>query len=374
MYVLYQIGDVPLYDALLGANGDPVEAELSYGWQNDSTQFRSPGGLQYHSPLLRSVPEAVEFEIKGKLFQTPYLNASRTKARLRSMGGRRNVPVIVYGWEEGTQNCEPEIKWFVGYGMITEDSNDHAYKGTESGGSFLAQDLDLTIDLQQPFTQLSTWFWELRPMDQRLLDPYSDESAQSGINRFAHPTRFQDIPKYYYFIRWQESDTPYDPVFWGLNRLYEMSFGGQSSDFVDAPLDLFLYANEDIWAIEPRALYAFTNLSPLGTITIETELKSGLFHGETVVSESILDLVQLDSDLAAAGYGGLLTDDIIFCGAAQPRPGFIQRNDAALEGVRPRWTYDQAYPGEISKGATWIRFVPYLTDARVAYNIDFRTS
>jgi hypothetical protein len=317
------------------------------------------------------LPDEVEFELKGQLKQLSYINVSRLKSRVRSFGGRRNVPVIVYSIEEG--EC-PEIKWLIAYGMVTEDSNEHAYSGTETGGSLITQNIELTIALHEPFKQLSQWFWELRPLDQRLLDPFSGEAAQSGLNGFWQPLYFDEIPENHYFVRWQETETYYNPTFWGLNHLYQMTHGGTSSDFVAAPLELFVYANEDLWAIEPQSIYAFTGLSALGEITIETELKTGLFHNETLSTVSRLNLVQLDEDLVSVGYGGLNLDDIIFTGASKPRPGFIQRSGETLAGVRPRWDYQGAYPGEISKGASWITVTPYLTDAQVAYNIDYRTS
>jgi len=46
MYIIYQIGDVVLYDALLGYNGDPVEAALNYSYENPSTQFQQGAGRQ----------------------------------------------------------------------------------------------------------------------------------------------------------------------------------------------------------------------------------------------------------------------------------------------------------------------------------------
>lgn len=371
MYVLYQIGDVNLYDSLLGFNGDPVSAELSYAWGNPLTTFEG-GGTQYHSPLTRSLPEPVEFEVKGKLFQTPYLRVSQLKTRIRSFAGRRNIPVIVFHYEEG--ECDPEIRWLIGYGIITETSNNHTYHSQENNANFITQDIELTVVLQQPFVQLSSWFWELRDIQERLLDPYSSQASQAGLNRFSHPQHFEDIPPNYYFVRWQEPDTAYNPTFWGMKNLYEMSYGGYSSDFIAGPHELFLYASEDSWAISPRVIYAFTGLTALGEISIETEMKTGLYRNETLSTVSSLDLVQLDIDLSNIGYGGLLLDDVVYTGATNIQPGFVERYGESLEGIRPRWDYEFSYPGEIPAGASWIRFSSYLTDTQVAYSIDFRTS
>lgn len=370
MYLLYQIGDVALFDALVGFNGDPVEAELEYGWENPSTRFEGIGSYQYHSPLTRSLPEEIEFSIKGQLKQLPYLNVSKMKSRIHAFAGRRNTPVIVISYEEG--ECV-EIKWLIAYGMITEGANKHSYRGSETTGSLITQDLDLTIVFQEPFTQLSQWFWELRPNGERLYDPFSEEAAQAGLNGFWHPQTIAEVPEDYHFVRWQETATAYDPEFWGLNYINEMAFGGYSSDFIDAPLELYIHSSEDLWAQTPRCIYAFTNLSPLGTLSIETELKTGLYHNETLITVSELNLVQLDTDLAAVGYGGLHISDLVYSGATNPRPGFIQRDGVMLEGIRPRWSYEGSYPGEISNGASWIHFVPYLTDAQCAYNIQFKT-
>lgn len=372
MFLVYQIGDVVLYDALLGANGDPVEAAFSRSWSNPSTAFQQGGGRQYHGPLLRSLPEEVEFEVSGRLFQTPYINASRMKSRILSFAGRRNTPVIIVKYEESyTSNCLPKLTWLIGYGTITDLPTEHNYYGAESGGSFVSTPLELNVKISEPFQQLSQWFWEYRSMQERLSNPYSEDAAQEGLNGFRHPQDFTEIQPNHYFVRWQSSDTMYTPEFWGLNYLYQMD-GGQSSDFVNGPLNLFVYSDEDLWSVAPRSMYAFTNLSPFGTITITTKLKSGLFYGDEVESTTTLDLAQLDTDLAAAGFGGLAIDDILFTGAVNPRPGFIQRYGNTLAAVRPKWIYDQSYPGEISKGATWITFQPYLTDMQVAYNIDFR--
>ncbi len=372
MFLIYQVGDVVLYDALLGANGDPTEAALSYSWDNPSTSFEQGGGRQYHGSLLRSLPQEVDFEITGRLYQTPYINVSRMKSRIRSFAGRRHTPIIIAKFEESyTPGCLPELTWLTGYGTITEDSVEHSYHGTESGGSFISTPLELTIALSEPMQQMSQWFWEYRSMQERLSNPYSDDAAQEGLNGFRHPQYFTEIQPNHYYTRWQDAATMYTPEFWGLNYLYQMD-GGQSSDFVAGPLDLFVYSNEELWSAAPCSMYAFTNLSPFGTISITTKLKSGLFYGEEVESVSTLDLEELNTDLTTAGFGGLAIDDIIFTGAVTPHPGFIQRAGATVAAVRPKWQYDQTYPGEISRGATWINFRPYLTDMQVAYNIDFR--
>lgn len=371
MYILYQVGDLPLYNKLVGAGGDAIEVEVEYGWGVPETNFTANSGRRYAVPATRSIPDAVSISFTASVQATDYMTASRIKNRIRSFAGRRNMPIIVMQYDEDFDNPSRSIMWLIAYGIMNSDENASSYAGEDFNKGFAYQELEIELVITEPFRQLPTAFWEYRPEQSRSLNLFAEEESVAGMGiTFWHPQQFFEIQPNNYFVKWMNSETMLNTEYWALAHLTSMSESGIGSDF-DEVGDVHYFSNEDMWTLAPRPLYAFKNLTPYGTVSITVKLKTGLYFGEEIETVTTLDIEQLDLDLANAGYGGIAVDDIIYTGDFYPRPGFVMRNGVELTGVRPRWSYSETYPGELPNGYTIITFSKYLNDAQVAYLIDF---
>ena len=374
MYFIYQIGDVPLYNYLQGRDKDGVSLSFEPSWRAPATQFTGAGGSHFTGPSTRSLPESSSFSVDGVFTTKNHSQADWLYQKLRGMGGRLNYPLIAFRYEESpTEGCLPELDWVVAECIIESADLEESYASQEvKSAGYLSVAVSIEGTLITPFRRLSAWFWENRPYVSHLADPYSDTAAYHSLdNRFWQPSNLKELPENRFYMRWQDPDTLLLPSFWGVKYNYGDT-GGASSDFQDFGTVPY-FSNLNLWNYPPLPVYAFRGLQPSGSIAIETRQVVGPFAYDNLVTVSDLDLVELDSDLTALGYGGLLESDIIYTGNVLPFPGFVYRNNAILSGIRPKWSYPSEYPGILASGAGFVTFTKLLTEGQVAFSIDFRT-
>jgi hypothetical protein len=368
MIVLYQIGDVPVFHTFCGIDGNPISFDTPRDWKYPEEELSGVGGSISYLPLTRTLPQRPQFKITGNIKATAPYPVTRTMNALTALGGRRNIPIIAFQLENPMQNDEKvsSLIWLVTDCTITGVEPTNSYNDNSAGHVFEYGQLSLTLKAGMVWKALSPWLWEYRDPLDYIVNPYSDENSQIGVdNYFHHPQQFSDLRECFYFYRWQNALSRYNPTFWGLAFSGGIP-GGYGSNFVDFGTYEF-YSDPQLWNAPPSSVYAFTGLRPTGSISITTRKATGLFTAQYVDEQSTLSLSDLDDDLATAGYGGLQESDIVFTGAMAPFPGFVYRDGARLMGFSPKWSYQGSYPGETTQGYNTVLFGSKDTTGQVAF-------
>lgn len=369
MIFLYQVGDVPLFHYLVGSE-DPIQFSLDQGWDIPEIRFSQSGGTLYQGPANRGLAQAVTVKVEGIVQARSSALAQELVTALQVLGGRISIPIIAFRYEEPFgANVVSELDWLSADAVLSSKSQVMPYSGFDLGNAgYVRLRLDIEMTLMTPLRRLYPWFWEYRQYQQRQQNPYVADGASSGSLAFTHPRLFSEIQPEYYFVRWLDRDTLSDPVFWEV--AFGQVLGGQGMEFEEV-YEVFYHSDPLRWSSPPQVVYAFKNLLPYGTLTIQVQRSVGNFHGDDYQEESSIDLAQLDTDLAAQGYGGLFNSDILYVGDIYPFPSYILRNGDILASLTPQWDYDGLFPGELQTGPARIRFIPSLSSMLVAYNFAY---
>ncbi|APU89033.1 hypothetical protein Rctr85_002 [Virus Rctr85] len=371
--ILYQIGDVPIFHTLVGADGKAVSIDLGRSWRFPTSELHGVGGSVSYLPLTRSLPETPTFKVSGTLHAVPPYSITRSVNALKSLGGRRNIPLIGFSLEnpmldEG--DCISNLLWLYADTTIVDVDDKSEYNSLSNVWSFDQHPINLTIKAGLRWRVLSPWFWEYRDPLEYIINPLDPANAQTGIdNYFHHPESFDDLLSCAYFYRWQSDLSTYSTLFWG-RKYSDGLLGGSGSDFVDFG-DYSFYSDPQLWSADPTSVYAFTGLSPSGSISITVQRSTGLFSNQGVEEVSTLDLAELDTDLAAAGYSELRLTDIVYTGALAPFPGFVMRDGQRITSFKPKWSYPGSYPGETGRGYNTFTVSSEDTTGQVAFLHDY---
>lgn len=370
--VLYQIGDVPLFHTAVGSKG--ISLDLGRGWRNPNIDLTGVGGSASYLSPTRTLSKTPSYKISGQFQGSPPYHLQRIVNQLSALGGRRNIPLIGFFLENASVDltCVSDLLWVYTTGVIVDLDNKADYGAESEVWAWNQQPIGITIESDMKWKALSPWFWEHRDPDEILVDVGNPNNAQVGIdNLFIHPKTLDDINdiKCCTFYKWPGALSMFDPTFWGL-KYSQGILGGVGSDFGDFGT-VKIHSDPGMWSADPSSVYAFTGLSPSGSISITNQRPFGPFQGNVVTEVSTLDLAQLKADMVNAGYTDLFPDDVVYTGLLSPFPGFVMRDGERLTGFSPRWDYVGTYPGETAVGVNTITFSSISTTGQVAYLHDF---
>ena len=367
----YQIGDTPLYSFFSGRDDEGITLSVDPKWRFSEITFTGRRGVHLTNPATYALSDLPDFEVSGTILARDSAHAQWIQSAVNSLGGRINIPLIVFRYENPLKQGEcSELDWLYADAIILSSELEYNYGGTEaSQWGHLSLSLKISGKLLAPFARMPKWVWEYRSYQERVQDPFAESGSSSPNNTFFHPTEYHHLQREGHFVRWLHPDTLLDTSYWGVKYFQDTS-GGVGEDFGDFK-SVFYYANPQLWSALPQALYAFTELLPYGSIQIDVQQSTGFFANDDFIESSILDLAQLDTDLNSAGYGGLFNSDLIYTGAVTPYPGFIVRNGVILSDIRPRWLYTGEYPGIVKNGATNVNIQAVLTAGKMAYLFDY---
>lgn len=365
MYLLYQLGNVQLWDSLKGVGGKGVSINLETQWKSPDTQFPGVGGRQSYLPMTRSILDDPDIVIDGSVTATPHSSIDQTISRIQSFSGRRNIPIIIYQLEDRTPEeatTDISIRWLINYGIVTKVSQKSSYN--DSATDFDSGAISVTMKLQRYWQALSPWHWEYRSGNQPIIDPASVINAQQSFDKlFNIPQTFGELVPHSFFYRWQNELSTYNTAYWA--KRFDGREGGEGFDFREMGTIEF-YSPPELWNGPPSPAYAFTNLEDTGILKITARRFTGLFQSDFLYEDSTLDLEALDAALFTAGLDGLLKTDIVFTGLLDPVPGFVYRENARLTVPVPEWAYSGLYPGELSPGYNEIQISVEESDGLMA--------
>jgi hypothetical protein len=376
--MIYQIGDLPLFFNLRNFDSGEVSLDANREWKAPTTEFTQTSGEHLFSDLGRPLSESQKLELKGMFVcDEDQISAQALFNRLLSMGGIPLTPVIGFHYEECEHvpegsccsACNTTLDWIVNYGIITKLPQDSSYHSSKKPWSASTFPVSISMVLGTKWKALNSWEWEYRK--DKIVNPLSPTLRSGSIsNTFILPNRLSELHRKGYFFRWGVTLSKYDPSYWGL-KYTNGRMGGIGSDYVSIGEHSF-NSDPERWSASPNSVYSFTNFSNLtGTITLRVTRNYNYFSQSNLVDESTLDLAQLNTDLINGGLGGLLTTDQIVTGYASPFPGFVIRGGEILSGVRPRWSYPGAYPGETGRGYNKIEYLSDDLNYEAAYLHDF---
>lgn len=366
--IIYQIGDYPIFNHMVGVGENPVGFEDSLQWRIESDNLSNVSGQymagRYSSPLLapRKIKLVGGFENDENGTSDQKLN------RLAGFGGRVNVPVIAFEYHEPTDDVSvPSINWLLTH-MTIEGVDRATNYITREAVQLSARQITVAAQQQTAWRRLSPWFWEYR-QSAPVNNPFDRANQQEGLdNRFYHPSKLASLSKRGFFRFWGDDLVRYAPSFWA-KKYSDGITGGLGADFDYLPLRVQLFPPFQDWNAQPLSLYAFTSLLGQGELTITVDRMADVFTPETYSSS--LDLAEVDSQLNSLGYSGLLEEDVLIAGRCSPFPSFILRDGEVLSGFIPRWEYRGTIPGELSAGPNQITFTCEGVAAQAAYLIDF---
>lgn len=370
--ILYQFGNVPLFHTAVGSRG--ISLDLGRNWRNPKTELTGVGGSASYLSPTRSLVKSPSYKVTGQLQGKDPYSLQRIISELTALGGRRNMPIIGFFLENPNVDLSAvsNLLWIYTTGTLVDVDNKSDYGSSEDVWSYNQQPLGLTIEGDMKWKALSPWFWEHRDPNEQLIDVGNPNNAQVGPdNLFLHPLTLDDINDIpcSVFYKWPGALSLFDPTFWGL-KYSNGILGGVGTDFTDFGT-VKIFSDPGMWSADPSSIYAFTGLSPSGSISINVQRPYGPFQGQVTPEVSTLDLEQLRDDMVNAGYTDLFPDDIVYTGLLSPFPGFVMRDGERLTGFAPRWGYVGSYPGETSVGVNTISFSSEETTGQVAYLHDF---
>lgn len=349
MKMIYQIGDVSLFGSLV----NDIELSEERAWDAKRTFFQQTGGYFDHTPMGRRLFNDTEITAKGTLTSLNNQEFLHVMSRIKSLGGQRRVPLIVFELQDLKNN--PYIRWLYTYGQITNVEDSSAYGEKDDG--FWLKDISIKMKIDPVWRPLLRWYWEDRPV----LSYSAAATAQNGTDTmFAQPQRYSNIGKTQYFQQWSDTYSKLSPSMWPY--LYQRGLG-YGSDYAQFK-SFYVNAVEHRWAGPPNTFYAFTSLISQGTLSITVTNKQVSFT-------STLDLSAVDTQLYNRGLRGLFNSDEIFVGNTEPFCSFIRRGSSIVANFVPQWSYGGAYPGELMSGLNKIDVVGTGTPGKFAANIAF---
>lgn len=151
---------------------------------------------------------------------------------------------------------------------------------------------------------------------------------------------------------WENDKLYYDEYFWydQYNSECSSKTGGYSEIGIRT---LFawheIFEDPKRWNVPPLSVYSISGLPNTGIFKIIVERKNGLTF-ENIVSE--IDLDQLQTDFTTNGDGTFSKSDRIIVGDIKRyindtdyRPCFIEKNDGTVYITKPKWSYEDWFPG-----------------------------
>ena len=349
--ILYQIGDLPVYDVFAGVLGKGVQLDLGRDWENPSAAFTNIGGTLSFLPATRSIPKQPSMSIKTPLLQAGALTPQEAIEHLKSLGGRRDVTVIAFRYQDYDStccDCTYPLEWIVTTATILSVKEEYEFKADKAPYVFSVSNIDIKLEIALNWRILSSTEWEYRDYYTRFVDPYSDLNTQQGFGSvLSIPQHFDKLKVNSFFFKWQTANSRLSPTFWA-EKYTGNSRGGYGSDYAPPGITEF-FIDPQKYSGSPSSFYAFTNLTTSGEITISINRDTGVFFGQTVLEVSRLDLAQLNTDLLNSGYSGLLIGDIVYTGNVDPFPAFIVRGSEVLDAL-PKWSYPGTQVGELGRG------------------------
>lgn len=355
MRILYQIGTVPVFGALVSADGQDISLSEDRSWQIKKTAFVGTSASFSHLQPGQRILETTKVPISGHLQSTPTQDLLHIISRLKARGGLVDIPIVIVELSE-SQNT---LRWLYTTGTVTDIKDTSNYSETLDG--ILVKELSIEMEIDPIWKPVLKWYWEYRPIRTLIPALFAQDLAQAGIdNLFNIPTTFGNDFRDHYFQPWGDDYSALSPTAWGY--LYEDGVG-YGTDY-DEFGTFFFNSDERVWSAPPRAMYALRYLIPQGTVQIETA-------NADVTFTASLDLDALHLQLIDSGFDGLLEGDEIFFGDTDPFCSFIRRNDTILEGIVPQWEYVGAYPGEVQTGYNRVTLSGNGTTGQFAVNIRY---
>jgi hypothetical protein len=345
MKIAYQIGSVSLFGTLV----DTVTLSGDSGWIVKRSIFDQAGGFYTHTPARRRIAQDTKVSIQGTVVAKNLYSVDQTISRLKALGGLRDTCLIAYDFS-GDPLASMPIRWLFTRGSVTDVKDNSEYMTTDEG--FYKREITIEMSVDPSWQPLLSSFWEYR----QIRNFEYKITGQAGVdNLFSHPEKLSEVRTDSYFYEWPDTLSTYTPLVWP--SLYtEEGYGTDYDDFKT----FYVLSHDAVWASPPKAVYAFTDLLPQGTLSITV-------NEET----STLDLEELDFQLQSRGYSGLQVSDEIFVGMTTPFSSFVQRNNAILTQFVPQWVAPGRYPGEVFTGLNEITISGENTTGQAAVNILF---
>jgi hypothetical protein len=370
MIVIYQIGDVQVYNNILGEGTNGLKLTRPISWDNPQAEITDVESVVSLLPATTSLATPNSIKLKGMVFSSLNQSIDALMERLKYVSGRRNTQVIGFMMQSvpnGEKVLEiSDLLWLENDCVISNVQNTSVWA---SGNSDAGLDISFTIELGLTWGGLSDLYWEYRNPELRYINPYDPNHAPLiPQERFILPKTFGEIVPDNFFFRWDNELSAMSPTVW--DNLYTGNMNGQGSDF-DNFGSFSVFADPDRWQ-SVRSMYAFTGLSSSGTISISVCKAGGYFPGDELVEISSLDLSVLDAALATAGYVGLKETDILYTGLVDPLPSYVVRDGERITELIAEWDYDSTYPGEVGKGYSDVTVAGEDTLGSVAFVHEFR--
>jgi hypothetical protein len=355
---LFQAGDVVLniynqrwhgYSSTFGGAPSQMLQSDRYGWRQ-SQYFPAPRTIQISGSLIGDSKHSTA----GNKFNA-----------LNRLAGRQ-TDIIAYtratccedfdcGCGCGYQYGGDELIWLHTRGMITK------VESQDSGLSIPGLAISIAIG--------ATW----RPLN-RLIWSYR-HSKYANRYRFPSPATPLDAIKPYptltavnaqcdQSLMWvkrvyADDLLMYDPSMWeGLHQYHRLAFEyetGYGENYVsDSSRTMFVRVSAAVWSARPSSVYAFTNLPASGQLSLWVRQDDDPWTDQELLTTVSLD--DLDAELVAKGYGGLLVSDSVYIGDTRLKPGLIVRSGAVLSNVAVPVDYDQNFPGILGVGTNRLIF------------------
>lgn len=345
---IHQVGEFVLRTE--STNLAPLRVDLSRSFRGAARQ--SAMGIKTTYTQSYQLPDPQDVEISGTIICDNCISVSDQINRMMSLGGVPYIDIIGYlpnaccGSGEctcGSIISRSGVRWVTTTGMITKISR--AVELSDSGnhpGS--AMEVTLSLSLDPYWYPLNHFQWDVIYGTDAVDDwePLDSLSHFSGYYPL-YPSRRVVFKRKHY----SQFHLPYVPTLW----TYEYY---DQDEYVVSPLQTrvrsySVYPNAARWSAPAASIYAFRNLTPTGTISIDVQ--SVIAPGNRQLSQSFLSLDVLDSLLDDYGHGGLLGTDIILATEGLYTPGFILRAGAPLTYlgnlIIPEWSYPDEAPGQL---------------------------
>lgn len=371
MLLIYQIGDVPLFDNLRATSEDAISVKNGRSWRSSTAEFFGTSGDTFVGDPYRANLDSPVIDISGKFICTDGNQGRSLISRLQSFAGLPQIPIIGFYYEECDHVdtgvccgvCNPTLDWIVNYGIITKISNDSNYFSAKDPFEFMVNPISISMQVGPKWKSVNKYEWDYR--FERNISPYSP--VTNTPSNYV-PRTLYGLRKNHYFYKWNTNLAKYDPTFW--NYKHSDLIGGVGSGFIDIG-SYDLHSPTELWSAPPNSVYAFTGANNLSAyIQLKVARNLSLFDLSERIETSTLSILEINTDMRAAGYGGIYESDYIVTGYAAPFPGFVVRNGNVLP-VRPRWYYPGLYPGETGSGFSRISVECGDTSLKMAYLHDF---
>lgn len=345
---LYQIGDVAIHlhgQLFKAADHAGAGKATQLLW---SHEFRWPN-RQYKPELRRQT-------ISGLLLGDCTWRADQLYERLQRLV---DVPTDIIGYVDisccndiGCCACQNSggcnLVWYQNYGVL------RSVKITNRDDNS-AIDIAIEIEYGAYWQPLSRYFWE---WGSYIGNPPRPAAPTTPYSRAIVPyprcsTIFGDCNECNQFKRriYTDQNVGYDPGLW-VAEVCQLAPGyvipGVAESWVTGHIAKNYWNDPSVWNAPILSVYAFRNLPQTGTLSITVQRSNGVW--ENISESTTIDLANVSGLLTEAGYGGLMSTDILYIGDLERKPGFIMRGGAIIDTPRPAVNYPSEWPGYITPG------------------------